>query len=232
MSRGAPLALQLLGHMPPDNTPAMGGRLTLRFHDWQRTVPLWAGDRVADVLDTLHYLWGASNVIGLRADAMDVGMLPHDFEFLLSEQYTVWAVLRTESETPFGIFLYAELACSRGNLLLMVAPDCCAQDLHPIAWAIAGSASAVDIVRTITLHGGGCRFARLVDDVPLQLQMSTGDGAFLSWTFAIGRRPGTVAAVSRRSADRRQYTHQGGLRSTVVDAAQANFRLWLPEGGL
>lgn len=210
----------------------MAPTITVHFLDWQRAVPSWTGDRVDDVIDTLHFLLGAVSVVGLKARPEDVAPLPSDFQFPDSGCYSVWAVVSAVIDVPFGIFFYVEFDCRRGNLMLMVAPGCCPEDLHPIAWAVVGTASRVDIWMADFLLGGGVRFRRLVPYVPLQLQLDVAAGAFLSWSFACGRKAGTLPAVVRRSVDRTQFTDFGFMGNDLVDAAQECFLSWLPDGGL
>jgi hypothetical protein len=210
----------------------MSGTITVHFLDWQRAVPIWAGDCVLDVMDTLHFILGAVNVIGLKMRPEDLVPLPLDYEFSSSRAYSVWVVVPSVIDVPCGIFFYAEFDCRRGQLMLMVAPGCCPEDLQPIAWTIAGTASPVEIWRAHFLIGGGVRFRRLVQHVPLQLQLDAAAGVFLSWSFACGRRAGTLPEVVRRSVDRTQFTDFGFMSHHLVDAAQECFLRWLPEGGL
>lgn len=210
----------------------MSGKIAVHFLDWQQDVPFWSGDRVLDVMDTLHFILGAVKVVGLKARPGDLAPLPLDYEFCCSRAYSVWVVVPSVMDVPFGIFFYAEFNCRRGQLMLMVAPGCCPQDLHSIAWAIAGTASPVEICMAVFLYGGDIRFRRLVQHVPLQLQLDPSRGVVFTWSFAVGRRGGTLPEVVRRSVDRLQYTDHGFLHHEFVDAAQESFLMWLPEGGL
>jgi hypothetical protein len=186
-------------------------------------------------VDSLVALFGAQQVVGLLNRPGDAQLLPAHFPVHGAGLVEVWAVILNLIDTPFGISFFADFEGRTGGSLLMVEPACCPLDLHPAAWAVAGTGSDVDIWHIFWLEAyptlTWVRFQKLVTQVPLQLQLEFPAGGSFSWSFTSGRRPGTVPDEVRQWVER---PHLDALDHwhPLLRAQQERFLHLLPDGGL